>query len=44
MANLNNLVFQCKITLFGIEPPVWRRIQVPEEQDQKKAPQTYDAL
>ena len=29
MANLNNLVFQCKITLLGIEPPVWRRFQVP---------------
>lgn len=29
MANLNALIFQFKITLLGIEPPVWRRIQVP---------------
>lgn len=29
MANLNALVFQLKVSLLGIEPPVWRRIQVP---------------
>lgn len=29
MANLNALVFQFKINLLGIDPPVWRRIQIP---------------
>lgn len=31
MANRRKLIYQIKVTLSGITPPVWRRIQIPTE-------------